>query len=82
MNYLSALIGVTVTILLAVLALFFRAGHLAARIEALERWRITMRTDMHEVSDAITTNGRVLDTLRTLISERTERRPSRIKQDK
>ena len=77
MNYISALIGVSVTILLAVLGLFFRTGHLVARIEALERWRMTMRDDMHEVSDEITKTCRLVDTLHTLICERTERRRSK-----
>ncbi len=77
MNPIYALAGVSVTILLALLTLFFRAGHLAARVEALEQWRARIRADMHEISDVTTKTCRLVDTLRCLIGERTERRRAR-----
>jgi DNA anti-recombination protein RmuC len=73
-NLGPAILGVCVTVLLAVIALFFRAGHLAARVEELERWRGTIRVDMREISDILERLGRQLTTVETLIRERTERR--------
>lgn len=74
MNYGPAILGVCITVLLAVIGLFFRAGHLAARVEELERWRGTIRSDMHEISEQLEQLGRKVETLSTLIRERTERR--------
>jgi len=71
MNYGPAILGVSVTVLFAVIALFFRAGHIAARVEALEAWRVTIRADMHEISEMLEAMGRQFTTLDTLIRERT-----------
>jgi uncharacterized protein YybS (DUF2232 family) len=73
-NYGPVILGVSVTVLIAVVALFFRAGHLAARVEELERWRANIRQDMHEVSDMLEQLGRKIENLDTLIRERTGRR--------
>jgi len=76
-NYGPTILGVCITVLLAVIALFFRAGHLAARVEELERWRTTMRVDMHEVSSMLEQLGLKIENLGTLIVERTDRRDDR-----
>jgi hypothetical protein len=73
-NYGPAILAVCVTVLLAVIGLFFRAGHLAARVEELERWRVNIRGDMHEISDVLEQLGRKVENLATLIRERTFRR--------
>lgn len=81
MNYGPAILGVCVTVLLAVIALFFRAGHLAARLEELERWRGRQHADMHEISDVLEALGRKVEILATLIRERTWRRRASDPQD-
>jgi len=74
MNYGPAILGVTITVLLSVIALFVRAGHIVARVEELERWRGTIRTDMHEISDVLGRLSNQMTQLETLLRERTERR--------
>ncbi len=54
----------------------YRTGHLSARVEELERWRITIRQDIHEISEILTNVGNELNRLTTMIEERTERRIS------
>ena len=56
--------------------LFFKAGHLSARVEALESWRPGIRQDMHEISEKMELFGTQIQELKTLILERTERRQS------
>lgn len=67
-----ASIGVTVSIFIS--QLIFKTGHLTARVEALEKWRGSMRDDMHEVSDKIDGLKTDVQKLATLIEERTDRR--------
>lgn len=69
----AALIGIVVTLAIAVAGVIFRMGHQSARIEELEKWRATMRQDMHEISDNLEHVGQELKRLSTLIEERTER---------
>lgn len=71
----TAILSVSVTILIGIVGLFFRAGHLSARVEELERWRIGIRQDMHEISDTLERIRVELKNLETLIVERTDRRP-------
>lgn len=52
----------------------YRTGHLSARVEELERWRIGIRTDLHEISDRMELMALEVRGVRTLIEERTERR--------
>jgi hypothetical protein len=52
----------------------FRVGHLSARVEALEAWRINMRQDLHEISDKLEFMSNQMLGLQTLIEERTEKR--------
>lgn len=74
MNYGPVILGVCVTVLLAVLGLFFRAGHLAGRVEELERWRGNIRNDMQQISEAIGELVKQMANVETLIRERTDRR--------
>lgn len=75
MSLIPAILVVSVTILIAVIGLFFRFGHLSARVEELERWRTDMRKDMHEISDILESIRLQLKNLETLMLERTDRRP-------
>jgi hypothetical protein len=72
--YGPAILTVSVTVLLAVMGLFFRAGGLTSRVEELERWRGNVRTDMHEISNMLQDLGKKITNLDTLIRERTDRR--------
>lgn len=74
MDYGPAILGITVTVLIAVIAIFVRAGHIVARVEELERWRGTIRADMHEISDVLDRLGKQITRIETLLLERTERR--------
>ncbi len=69
-------IGVLLTFSIFLANVIYRTGHLSARVEELERWRLTIRVDMHEISDLITGMTSELKRLSTLIEERTERRTS------
>lgn len=73
-NYGPAILAVSVTVLLAVLGLFFRAGRIDARVESLELWRSNVRADMREISTMLETLGKQFTNLETLIRERTDRR--------
>jgi len=77
MNVLLALAGSLVTLTLFVGTLVFRMGQQSARVEArvqeLERWRGSIRTDMHEISDALELVRIELQRLSTMIEERTSR---------
>ncbi len=63
-----------ITLALFMTGVIFRMGHQAARIEALENWRGSIRQDMHEISDKLSDVGEELQRLGTIIQERTERR--------
>jgi hypothetical protein len=66
--------GLALTMLLAYGNLAYRLGHGAARVEELEKWRGNMRADMHEISDKLSAQTTAIQSLTTLIDERTERR--------
>jgi len=69
-----AAIGVILTFSIFLANVIYRVGHLSARVEEIERWRTTIREDMHEISDILTNMTAELKKLTTLIEERTERR--------
>ena len=48
---LYTLIGILLTFAIFMANVIYRTGHLSARVEELERWRIDIRKDMHEISD-------------------------------
>jgi hypothetical protein len=68
------LFGAFITVFIFTLTNTFRAGHIVARIEELEKWRSSIRVDMHEISDKIESMTAAMEKLTTLIEERTERR--------
>lgn len=49
-------------------------GRLESRMDELERWRGTIRQDMREISDILTSMKAEFERLSTLIEERTDRR--------
>lgn len=67
-------IGVLLTFAIFLANVIYKTGHLSARVEELERWRLDVRKDLHEVSDKIGEMNESLLRLATLIEERTERR--------
>ena len=67
-------LGLILTFSTSIVIIAFRIGHISARIEELEKWRISIRVDMHEISDQIQKVNNTLSELSTLIKERTERR--------
>lgn len=69
-----AALGVLLSFSVFLSTVIFRMGHLSARVEALEKWRWTMRDDMREISDILTHMKAEFERLSTLIEERTERR--------
>ena len=68
------IIGILLTLAIFLSTVIYRTGHLSARVEELERWRITIRQDMHEISDKIQAMTNELSRLVTVIEERTDRR--------
>lgn len=52
----------------------YKIGHLSARVEELERWRLRMLEDLHEISDRMEQMSLEIRGIRTLIEERTSRR--------
>jgi hypothetical protein len=76
-NVLLALAGALVSLMMFVGTLVFRMGQQSARTEArvteLERWRGSIRTDMHEISDSLELVRIELQRLATMIEERTSR---------
>lgn len=54
----------------------YKVGHISARVESLEAWRVNVRNDLHEVSDKLESMALAINGLRTVIEERTERRLS------
>ena len=67
-------IGAILTFSIFLSNVIYKTGHLSARVEELERWRIDIRKDLHEVSDKLEEMNRTLKELAVLIQERTERR--------
>ncbi len=68
------IIGILLTFTTLLSTVVFRAGQLTQRVAELERWRGTIREDMHEISDAMFAMSTELKRLATLLEERTERR--------
>lgn len=52
----------------------YKIGHLSARIEELEKWRVNIRNDLHEISDRMEHMALAIEGLKTIIEERTDRR--------
>lgn len=73
-SLLAALGGAMATLAIFMAGVVFRIGHQTARIEELEKWRMSMRVDIHEISDKLVLVGEDLKRLGTLIEERTQRR--------
>ena len=73
MTWLIGLTGSIITVAIFTGTIIFRMGHQAARIEELERWRTSIRQDMHEISDALDAVRVELQRLGTTIEERTNR---------
>lgn len=69
-----AAVGILLTFAIFLANVIYRTGHLSARVEELERWRINVRQDMHEISEKLEELGNCIRTLTTVIEERTERR--------
>ena len=67
-------IGVLLTFTIFLSNVIYRTGHLSARVEELERWRVDVRKDLHEVSDNMSELKNAVERLTTVIEERTERR--------
>lgn len=68
------IIGSFSALFISVLVLFYHAGRISARVDALESWQHRVRGDMHEISDKLEGLVTVIEKLTTLIEERTERR--------
>ena len=73
-QWIFGLLGVTVTLAIFTATAIFHMGRLSARVDALEKWRETIRLDMHEISEILQSVGEELKRLSTVIEERTERR--------
>lgn len=71
-NY--ATLGVILTFAIFIVNITYKAGQLSARVDELERWRLDIRKDMHEISDSLETANITLKYLAALIEERTDRR--------
>jgi transcription antitermination factor NusA-like protein len=69
-----AIIGILLTFSIFLSNVIYRAGQLSSRVDELERWRIDIRKDMHEISDQLEKANNTLKYLTTLIEERTEKR--------
>lgn len=69
-------IGILLTLSIFLANVIYQTGRLSARVEEIERWRLTIRQDMHEISDILVSVGNELKRLSTLIEERTDRRNS------
>ena len=69
-----AVVGILLTFALFLAGVIYKLGHMAARVEELERWRGRMLATMHEVSESINSMTLELKKLSTLIEERTDRR--------
>ena len=73
-SFVIGLVGSLLTLTLVIGTIIFRMGHQSARIEELERWRMSIRQDMHEISDSLEAVRIELRRLGTILEERTERR--------
>lgn len=71
--YVSVFAGI-VSLAIALGKIVYDAGKAAARLDALESWRNSVRTDMHEISDKISNIETGITSIKTIIEERTERR--------
>lgn len=69
-----AIIGILLTFSIFLANVIYRMGHISARVEEIERWRLTIRADMHEISDVLEKVRVELKHLSTVIEERTEKR--------
>lgn len=69
-----ALAGILLTLSMFLAGCIYWTGHLSARVQELERWRVDMRKDMHEISETLQGISRQLAQLTTMVDERTERR--------
>jgi hypothetical protein len=69
-----AVLGLLVTVGVQLATVTFKSGRNEARLAELERWRIDMRKDMHEISDRLQMISRQLTGVETMINERTDRR--------
>lgn len=78
-----AALGVLLSFSVFLATVIYNSGKLGARVDALEKWRWTMRDDMREISNILTGMKTELERLTTIIEERTERRKwERINNDK
>lgn len=68
------ILGLVISLSVFVSQVIFKLGHHSARLEELEKWRGTIRDDMHEISDKLEVMNNTMKTLATLIEERTDRR--------
>ncbi len=69
-----AILSLVITFSIFLSHVIFKTGHISARVEELEKWRGSIRDDMHEISDKIDVMNQSLKGLSTLIEERTEKR--------
>jgi hypothetical protein len=70
----TATLGLILSFSVFVATVIFKLGHHSARLEELEKWRGSIRDDMHEISDRLERVCQNMEKLTTLIEERTERR--------
>jgi hypothetical protein len=68
------ILGLVITFSVFISQVVFKLGHHSARLEELEKWRGSIREDMHEISEKLEILNQNMKTLTTLIEERTERR--------
>ena len=73
MTVMAWIAGVSVLIVFSTFlsSVIYRSGHLSARVEELEKWRLSMRADMHEISTQMTLVVTEIKGLHTLVEERT-----------
>jgi hypothetical protein len=69
-----SVIGLIITFSIFLSHVIYKTGHISARVEELEKWRGSIRDDMHEISDRLQIMNETLKQLSVLIDERTERR--------
>lgn len=68
------ILGLVISFSVFVSQVIFKLGHHSARLEELEKWRGSIREDMHEISEKLEVMNNNMKQLTTLIEERTERR--------
>ena len=69
-----AALGVLLSFCVFLATVIYNTGRLSTRVEVLEKWKLTMREDMHEISEILTEMRTELKYITTLVEERTERR--------